>query len=58
MSELWHRQALVLSMCGLVQNRIKICLDNPKKNIELAASLELRNLVFMIGEQLLPQWCR
>lgn len=34
-----------------------MCLDHPRKNIELAQSSELRSLLFLLSEQLLPQWC-
>ena len=29
----------------------------PRKNVDLANNKDIKNLVFLIGEQLLPQWC-
>ena len=44
-------------MCGLMMNKIKMCFWHPKKNVDFANNSDIRNLVFIIGEQLLPQWC-
>lgn len=44
-------------MCGPIFNRIKMCLDHPKKGFELAGHQGLRELIFCLGEQLLPAWC-
>jgi hypothetical protein len=48
---------MVLSMCGPLINKIKVSFQYPKKNCDLANNKEIKNLVFLIGEQLLPQWC-
>jgi hypothetical protein len=50
-------QAMVLSMCGPLMNKIKMAFQYPRKNIELANNKDIKNLVFLIGEQILPQWC-
>ena len=55
---LWERQALVLSMLGPMFNKIKMCFEFPKKSIELAENPNMKNFIFLLGEQLLPQWCR
>mmetsp|Transcript_17622 Transcript_17622/g.29755 ORF Transcript_17622/g.29755 Transcript_17622/m.29755 type:complete len:553 (-) Transcript_17622:917-2575(-) len=49
--------AMILSMCGPLVNKIKICFQYPRKNVDLASNKDIRNLIFLIGEQLLPQWC-
>jgi hypothetical protein len=51
-------QAMVLSMCGPLMNKIKMAFQYPRKNIDLANNKDIKNLVFLIGEQLLPQWCQ
>jgi hypothetical protein len=33
---IWEKQAMVLSMLGPIMNKIKMCFEYPKKNIELA----------------------
>jgi len=48
---------MVLSMCGPLINKIKISFQYPRKNRDLAENKDIRNLIFLIGEQLLPQWC-
>jgi hypothetical protein len=30
----------------------------PRKNRELAQNADLKNLIILVGEQLLPQWCK
>ena len=54
----WERQALVLSMCGPVFNRIKMCFEYPQKNMDLAQHADARNFINLLGEQVLPQWCK
>jgi hypothetical protein len=39
-------------------NKIKICFQYPKKNCDLANNKDIRNLIFLLGEQILPQWCQ
>jgi len=51
-------QAMVLSMCGPLMNKIKMAFEYPKKNVDLANNKDIKMLVFLIGEQLLPQWCQ
>jgi hypothetical protein len=51
-------QALVGSMTGPIFNRIKLCFEHPKKNMDLAKNADLKNFVFLVGEQILPQWCQ
>jgi hypothetical protein len=57
-STIWEKQALVISMCGPIFNRIKMCFEYPKKNMELASNKDVKNFMNLLGEQLLPQWCR
>mmetsp|Transcript_39523 Transcript_39523/g.60340 ORF Transcript_39523/g.60340 Transcript_39523/m.60340 type:complete len:342 (+) Transcript_39523:75-1100(+) len=45
-------------MCGPLMNKIKVCFQYPKKNMELANNKDIKNLIYLIGEQLLPQWCQ
>jgi len=54
----WDKEALVLSMCGPVFNRVKLCFLHPKKNFDLARNTDIQNFVSLLGEQLLPQWCK
>ena len=51
-------QALVMSMCGPVFNRIKMYMEYPKKNCEIAAHADAKNFIALLGEQILPQWCQ
>ena len=51
-------QAMVLSMCGPLMNKIKMAFQYPRKNMDLANNKDIKNLIFLIGEQLLPQWCQ
>ena len=51
-------QAMVLSMCGPLMNKIKMAFQYPRKNMDLANNKDIKNLVFLIGEQLLPQLCQ
>ena len=50
-------QAMILSICGPLMNRIKMALAHPKKNKDLASNKDLQSLVALVGEQILPQWC-
>ena len=45
-------------MCGPVFNRVKMYFDYPKKNMDLANNADVKNLINLIGEQILPQWCQ
>ena len=45
-------------MIGPLTNKIKACLMHPRKNKELASNSDLCNLLVLMGEQLLPQWCK
>jgi hypothetical protein len=51
-------QAMVTSICGPLVNKIKTCFQYPRKNVDLATNADFRNLMFVIGEQILPQWCQ
>jgi len=53
----FERAALTKSMIGATFNRIKMCVAYPLKNIEIAENPDVRNLIYLLGEQLLPQWC-
>jgi hypothetical protein len=52
-----QKKDLVNSMLGPIYNKIKLCVVYPKKNMEIAMNQDVRNLIFLLGEQLLPQWC-
>jgi hypothetical protein len=39
-------------------NKVKMSFEYPKKNTDLANNKDIKNLIFLIGEQLLPQWCQ
>ena len=45
---------LVTSICGPLMSRIKSSFMHARKNKELAGNADLRNLIFLLGEQLLP----
>jgi hypothetical protein len=45
-------------MCGPLMNKVKMSFEYPKKNTDLANNKDIKNLIFLIGEQLLPQWCQ
>ena len=49
---------MIVSICGPLMNKIKVCFQYPRKNIDLANHKDIRNLIFLLGEQLLPQWCQ
>jgi len=51
-------EGLIISMCGPLMNKIKISFLYPRKNIDLANNKDIKNLIFLLGEQLLPQWCQ
>jgi len=44
-------------MCGPLTSLIKCCFKFPGKNKVLAANEDIQNLITLIGEQLLPEWC-
>ena len=48
---------MIISMCGPLMNKIKTCFNSPRKNVDLANNKDIKNLVSLLGEQLLPQWC-
>ena len=50
-------EAMILSICGPLMNKIKMAFQYPRKNIDLANNQDIKNLIFLMGEQLLPQWC-
>ena len=47
-------QAMTISMCGPLMNKIKMCFAYPRKNMDLANNKDIKNLVYLLGEQLLP----
>lgn len=49
--------ALIISMVATLSNKIKICVQYPLKNKQLAQDKDFRNLIHVLTEQLLPQWC-
>ena len=51
-------ECLIISMCGPLMNKIKICFQYPRKNMDLANNKDIKNLIYLIGEQILPQWCQ
>jgi len=51
-------QIMIKSMCGPLINKVKMAFLYPRKNQELAAQKDIKNFIFLIGEQLLPQWCQ
>lgn len=55
---LWESQQLVRSMLGPISNKIKLCIEFPRKNTELAKNEDFVGLINIVLEQLLPQWCR
>ena len=46
-----------MSLLGPMCNKIKLCVEAPRKSIELATNPNFRNFIFAFCEQLLPQWC-
>lgn len=56
--KIWEQQALVLSIHAGMFNKIKMCMEFPKKNIELASNPDLKNFIALLSEQILPQWCK
>jgi hypothetical protein len=49
--------AMIVSICGPLMNKIKMSFQYPRKNIDLANNKYIKNLIYLLGEQLLPQWC-
>ena len=49
-------QALIMSMCGPLMNKIKSCMLYARKNKVLAQKLQ--STIELLGEQLLPQFCK
>lgn len=47
-------ELLVLSMLGPMFNKIKMCMEYPKKNMEFAHNKDIKNFIAVLGEQLLP----
>jgi hypothetical protein len=45
---------MVTSMCGPLVNKIKACVQYPRKNVDLATNADFRNLIFLVSEQILP----
>ena len=53
-----EQEALVRSILAPLSNKIKLCLEYPLKNMDLAADADFKNFVSALCEQMLPQWCR
>ena len=51
-------EGMIVSMCGPLINKIKIAFQYPRKNMDLANNKDIKNLIYLIGEQILPQWCQ
>ena len=45
-------------MCAGIFNKIKMCMEFPKKNKDLASNPDFKNFIFLLNEQIIPQWCR
>jgi len=43
-------QAMIISMCGPLMNKIKMCFQYPRKNVDLANNKDIRNLIYLLGE--------
>jgi hypothetical protein len=41
---------LIQSMVGPLTNKIKTSIMNPRKNKDLAANTDLKNLIILVGE--------
>jgi len=50
-----HCKPLIVSMCGLLMNKVKFCMRYANKNKKLADALS--NTIALIAEQLLPHFC-
>ena len=50
-------EGMIVSMCGPLMNKIKIAFQYPRKNMDLANNKDIKNLIYLIAEQILPQWC-
>jgi hypothetical protein len=48
----------VLSIIAPISNKIKMCIEHPRKNIELAQYPEFKAFIYALCEQILPLWCR
>lgn len=42
--------AMIVSICGPLMNKIKMCFAYPRKNIDLANNKDIKNLVYLLGE--------
>ena len=38
-------------------NKVKMSFQYPRKSVDLASNRDIKNLIYLMGEQLLPQWC-
>lgn len=50
-------EALIVSICGPLINKVKMSFQYPRKSVDLASNRDIKNLIYLMGEQLLPQWC-
>ena len=44
-------------MIAPISNKIKMCIEYPKKNIELAKNTEFKVFIHVLCEQIIPIWC-
>jgi hypothetical protein len=52
-----QHKAMVASICGPLMNKVKMSFQYPRKNVDLAHNKDVRNLIFLLAEQIIPQWC-
>lgn len=50
-------ESLIVSICGPLMNKVKMAFQYPRKSVDLASNRDIKNLIYLMGEQLLPQWC-
>jgi hypothetical protein len=41
---------MIVSICGPLMNKVKMCFQYPRKNIDLANNKDIKNLVYLLGE--------
>jgi hypothetical protein len=41
---------MIVSICGPLMNKVKMCFQYPRKNIDLANNQDIKNLVYLLGE--------
>ena len=48
---------MIASMSTVLANKIKVCFLWPRKNKDLASNEDVSNLILLLVEQSIPQWC-